>query len=446
MGHHAYTPQEQQRLDRNREAMISLVRGDGRPQRLGNERTLGIELERLILDPVSGQRIPFEGPLSISTLLARWERFFAPECALIIDDTLFGYEGTVTVENKEVGISITLEPGAQLEVAVGPSNSVSDLLGAILAFDEQYAQLCQDLGVEWQLVALGTDPFTINPREVALIPKERYRLMDKALSHTGRYARDMMRCSASTQISLDCSDEQNMVAEYRLAVALGPLLAFLCDNVISWRGLSVGDTPRMVRARIWDHMDPARCGIVPGTFDEGFGAEAYVQWLMGVCPILFTDDSGLTIPTCSATEADIMAMRELSQGELFHLLSMVFPTVRLKGFLEIRTPDSMPPQLAAALAAFIKGIFYNDNAFAKAGELFRDVSAQNVMDAQAELEEHGWDAKLYGLPCTTLVMRLVQLAENGLQDQEERDIFHAISSLWLSHMVPKDLYKEQFVI
>ncbi len=43
-------------------------------------------------------------------------------------------------------------------------------------------------------------------------------------------------------------------------------------------------------------------------------------------------------------------------------------------------------------------------------------------------------------------MRLVQLAENGLQDQEERNIFHAISSLWLSHMVPKDLYKEQFVI
>lgn len=68
------------------------------------------------------------------------------------------------------------------------------------------------------------------------------------------------------------------------------------------------------------------------------------------------------------------------------------------------------------------------------------------MDAQTELEEHGWDAKLYGLPCTTLVMRLVQLAENGLQDQEERNIFHAISSLWLSHMVPKDLYKEQFVI
>lgn len=199
----------------------------------------------------------------------------------------------------------------------------------------------------------------------------------------------------------------------------------------------------MVRSRIWENVDGERCGVVPGTFEEGFSPESYVCWLLGVRPILFTDDRDLTIATCSATEADILAMRDLSSGELAHMLSMVFPTVRLKGIIEMRDADSMPPRLAAALAAFIKGIFYNEAAFEQASLLLvKGRTDEEVVGAYGILRRHGWDAQIYGTPFTTLVQRLIQLAENGLSDPDERRIFHGLSSLWQSRLVPRDLYRQ----
>lgn len=352
MGDSRYTASEAERLQKNRDALCSVVAGTAAPRRPEDRRTLGLELERVVIDPASGTRIAFDDVLGLSTLLEHWSRFFGADERVVVDGRLFGYAGTVDVGcGRTVGITVSLEPGGQLEASVGPSESVVDLLGALEAFDEQWVALCDELGVEWQLVALGCDPLTADPQEVPLIPKERYRLMDAYLSRTGRYARDMMRLSASTQVSIDCGAQDSVVEQFRLAVALGPIISFLCDNVSSWRGLSPEDTPSMVRSRIWESVDADRCGVVPGTFEDGFSSERYVDWLLGVRPILFTDDHGLTIATCSATEADILAMRDLSSGELAHMLSMVFPTVRLKGIIEMRDADSMPPRLACALAA-----------------------------------------------------------------------------------------------
>ena len=62
---------------------------------------------------------------------------------------------------------------------------------------------CRAIGLEAHLVPVGYNPVVADPRELELIPKERYRDMDAYLSRRGRYARDMMRCTASTQVSLD---------------------------------------------------------------------------------------------------------------------------------------------------------------------------------------------------------------------------------------------------
>lgn len=443
MGDSRYTASEAERLQKNRDALCSVVAGTAAPRRPEDRRTLGLELERVVIDPASGTRIAFDDVLGLSTLLEHWSRFFGADERVVVDGRLFGYAGTVDVGcGRTVGITVSLEPGGQLEASVGPSESVVDLLAALEAFDEQWVALCDELGVEWQLVALGCDPLTADPQEVPLIPKERYRLMDAYLSRTGRYARDMMRLSASTQVSIDCGAQDSVVEQFRLAVALGPIISFLCDNVSSWRGLSPEDTPSMVRSRIWDNVDADRCGVVPGTFEEGFSPERYVDWLLGVRPILFTDDHGLTIATCSATEADILAMRDLSSGELAHMLSMVFPTVRLKGIIEMRDADSMPPRLACALAAFIKGIFYDKTAFEQASRLLvKGRTDEEVALAYGVLRECGWDATIYGTPFTTVVQRLIQLAENGLSDPDERRIFHGLSSLWQSRLVPRDLYR-----
>lgn len=432
----------EQTLAANRRALVDILSAPTCAERRLHPRELGLELERFVIDRTTGHTVAYADSPGIRALLETWGRFFAPEERVFIDGHLFGYVGTIDVAGSPVGISISLEPGSQLEASVGPSTSAAKLMGALEAFDTQFAEVTREMGVDWELVAQGNNPHEDDPAKVPLIDKERYRLMDAYLSQTGRYARDMMRCSASTQVSVDlaCGCGLGGRQTYPLAVALGPILSFLADNTVRWRGLAGDACPRMVRSRIWEQMDPDRCGTVPGTFDEGFGPEAYVDWLCGVRPILFTDEAGETYSTGSATEADIMSRRLLGEHELAHMLSMVFPDSRLKGFVEIRVADSLPPKLAGALTAFVKGLFYTPDVGNDAVRLLvDDTTEQDVADAWHELQDKGWDAQVYGRPVTEVVDELVHLAERGLAGDADAVLLKALTSLWRERRVPRDV-------
>lgn len=438
-----YTSQERAQIEANRLALVDLISGKSQPRRQGSARTLGLELERIVIDEARATSVSYADKPGIRDLLEAWTDVFKPNERIYIDHRLFGFQGHVDTLFGDIGISITLEPGSQLEASVGPSSSVCALVAALNAFDELFATTCAHLGVTWRLVALGVNPYVVDPQEVPLIPKARYKLMDAFLPTMGVYARDMMRISASTQVSIDCGDPEELARTYQLAVALGPLFSFLLDNVSSWRGLTPKDTPRMVRSRIWEHVDPTRTGTVPKTFSSHFSAQTYGSWLLGVEPILFTSKNARTISTGNATTADVMAMRKLSKSELLHLLSMVFPNTRLKGFLEIRDADSLPPRLAGAYAAMIKGLFYNKDSFEGAFELLaKGRSDEDIAHAHHALRRDGWKAKLFALPLTDLVERLVELANAGLDDSSEQRLFCALSDLWTNQKVPRDLLEK----
>lgn len=403
-------------------------------------RKLGLELERFVIDRDANRTVAYVDEPGVHELLSHWVRFFSPAEQVFIDGHLFGYAGTYEVEGERVGISISLEPGSQLEASVGPSEHVWVLLGALETFDAQFAELTRELGVRWELVPNGYNPIVSAPTEVPLIDKERYHLMDAYLSGTGRYARDMMRGTTSAQVSIDLACGHGGPETYQLAVALGPMLSFLCDNAPHWRGLSAADTPRMAHARIWEQVDPTRCGIVPGTFDKDFGAATYVDWLCGVSPILFTDAEGKTTSTGTATEADILSRRLLTKAELAHMVSMVFPECRLKGFAELRTTDSLPPAQSAALAAFVKGLFYDPAVGDEVSALvLPGISVRDVRDAWSELKASGWDATVYGQPATELVDNLVTLSRKGLANDRDLALLEPLTSLWANRHVPRDL-------
>lgn len=406
-------------------------------------RKLGLELERIVRDKVSGHTIAYADEPGIRQLLEGWERYFSPHERTMIDGHLFGYTGSVRLrDGSSVGISISLEPGSQLEASVGPATSATALTAALEVFDAQFAVITHEMGVEWELVAEGFNSHVCDPNSVPLIDKKRYHLMDAYLSQTGRYARDMMRCSTSTQVSVDLSCGAGFGGHktYQLAVALGPILSFLTDNAQSWRGLSPQDTPRMVRARIWEQVDPARCGTIPGTFSENFGPENYVDWLCGIRPILFTDQGGTTTSTGNETVADILSQRPLSHQELAHLLSMVFPDTRLKGFAEMRTTDSLPPQLAGSLAAFMKALFYCPEAHDRAIHLLVNKTDEAcIIDAWEALKSQGWDASVYGHPLTDIIDELMEVATQTLQGDPDQALVENLFSLWRSRRVPRDM-------
>lgn len=432
-------------LMRNHDEMVAVMRGGERFGTHGDgRRKIGIELERFVYDRRSQMTVAYGGPYGVEQLLEHMRQFYQKHDALREDGHLMGFRGSVTVSSgTEVGMLVSLEPAAQLECSVGPVTSLMDLSEAIQTFDRQVHVAAHELGQDYELLAEGYNPCVQKPLDLPLIPKTRYALMNAYLSQTGHYARDMMRCTASTQISIDYGDEMDAVQTYQLAVALSPVFTFLTDNVRRFRGSDVLSTPRMVRSTIWDQVDPSRCGIVPGTFSPDFSFEKYAQWLEGVQPILFTDSMGVTTSTGRKTERDIMSSRALASSEIMHLFSMVFPDVRLKSYIEIRQADSLRPRYAVGYAAFLKGIFYSDESFRAARSLVGQVTQSDVQRAKETLKKDGWNATIYGRNAADFIARLLQVSRAGLTDPQERALMDEIATLWDVRMVPRDGYVQE---
>lgn len=405
-----------------------------------NGKSVGLELERFLIDR-SGRTVPYEGERGVAALLGKMADGRPANELVEVDGHLMGLSYAVETKLGSVPVTVSLEPAAQIEASVGPAPSAQALYLALEAFDRDVKDALGELGLDAHLVARGYNPTASSPLDLELIPKERYRNMDAYLSRRGRFARDMMRATASTQVSLDYANEADAMGLMRRAVVLGPVFAFLFDNAPVFRGVP---SPGMARSRIWREMDPDRCGTVPGSLDDDFDFRAYAKWVSGVKPILFTDRDHVTTPTGDRTAADVMAAEKLTDGELAHLMSMVFPNVRLKGFLEYREMDALPPRLAAACAWIVAGILYHPE---RLGELpFRidDQTEESVERARAGLEESGWEARPYGAPIADTAQALLGIAEGSVEGEFDRKSLELLRDMWLNERsLPRDLAYER---
>ena len=104
----------------------------------------------------------------------------------------------------------------------------------------------------------------------------------------------------------------------------------------------------------------ARCGAIPGLFfDEGFGFAAYADWLLSTPPIFITRPDAH--PTGSMTAAEAYADAPMDKADIEHLMSMVWPDVRLKRYVEIRFQERFGAlDVALGYAALIKGPFLGE--------------------------------------------------------------------------------------
>ena len=406
-------------------------------------RSLELSLERMRYDRVANAPVPFDGECGIEAVLAKIAELWQGCAQDWSDGHLVGLVAKRPVGGTAVNVSISVGAGGQLVCTAGPTLRVTEFKDALDEFDRAIHVAASRLGCDYALAAEGYNPYASSPLDVSLVPCTKWTLLSAQLSQTGRYARDAMRCSYATQISLDYGNERDAITAYRTAVALTPLFMFLTDNVRSFRGCDARRCPRMVRATIWQEVDPARCGIVPGTFDEDFSFERYVSWLEGLLPVLYSDGSGTTISTGKRTLAEFMEGQVLTQRDVLQFYDIAFPFVRLGSRIELLQADALHPRLAMGYAAFVKGLFCNGLALDATRDLIGVVSEDDVQEAIRELRLRGWDAMVYGRRTGELVDKLIRIARSGLEDLGERRMLGELATLWEVRMVPRDAFVQQ---
>ena len=257
--------------------------------------------------------------------------------------------------------NISLEPAGQLELSGAPLGD----LHQSCAESGRHLQQVKAVGDRLGLGFLGLGMWPDKTRaELPMMPKGRYKIMSEHMPRVGTLGLDMMLRTCTIQVNLDYASEADMVKKFRVGLALQPVATALFANSPFTEGKPNGF--RSFRSHIWEDTDPARTGMLPFVFDDGFGYERYCEYALDV-PMYFVFRDGKYIDAAGLSFRDFLDGRlSVLPGEKPTLadwtdhLSTAFPEVRLKSFLEMRGADGGRWGRICALPALWVGLLYSD--------------------------------------------------------------------------------------
>ena len=274
------------------------------------------------------------------------------------------------------------------------------------------------------MLGLGFDP-TSTREDITWMPKGRYGIMSAYMPKKGTLGLDMMKRTCTIQANLDFEDEADMVEKYRISLALQPIATALFANSPFTEGKLNGF--RTFRSHVWTDTDPDRCGMLPFVFEEGFGFERYVDYLLDV-PMYFVYRDGVYIDVAGKSFRDFMAgtLPEVaghtaSMGDWSDHTTTVFQEVRLKKYLEMRGADAGPWGRICALPALWVGLLYDKGVQDQAWQMCRDWTVAEHEDFRNSVPREGLAGTFKGRTVRDWAKDVVALAAEGLKNRARLD-------------------------
>lgn len=347
-------------------------RGEKPPERW----LLGLEHEKFVYTS-EGAPIPYEGEQGLLSVFQGLEvHGWKP-----ILDAQTGH----CVGMRRGGATLSTEPGGQLEFAGAPCESAHALHMEHLQHLEELLTVLK--ARQLHALTLGYRPWGA-VKDVPYMPRNRYVAMRRTLAERGNTGALMMLMTATAQVSLDYSDEADCVRKTVALARMIPVLVAMFANS-AWReGRPSGHVS--YRSHVWNDVDKARCGYLPAWFDGSFSYTRYVEWAMDA-PLLFLRREGRYLtPKLRFRQLweEGFEGKRATFSEWVDHLSTLFPEVRLKRLIEVRSIDSVSPQLTAALAALLRGTLYAPDALDEVELLLpaRSLQAHLVLHERAQRE------------------------------------------------------------
>jgi glutamate--cysteine ligase len=381
--------------------LVEFLRSSEKPP----ERWLvGTEHEKVGLWIPELRPLPYEGERGVAAVL---------DAVAESDGWTRQLEGDRVVALRRERASITLEPGGQLELSGAPLRTIHETCSEFNAHLSTMKRVCEPLGIVW--LGLGMHPIHGVP-EIPIMPKSRYRIMRSYLPARGSLSLEMMFATATVQANYDFSDEADMVAKMRTALAVSPIVSAIFANSSLSEGKANGFVSR--RLHIWQHTDPDRTGLLPFAFEPDFGYRRYIEWALDV-PMFFVVRQGSYHPVGGMSFRRFLregwAEQRATFADFDRHLTTLFPEVRLKHVIEVRGADAVPPGLTCSLPALWKGILYDAGALEAARALVADATHDEREAARAEVSRRGLAARHAGRPMLELAGELTRIAREGLR-------------------------------
>ncbi len=367
---------------------------------------IGTEHEKFGWLTETRQPLPYAGDRSISALFAGLEAGFGWTPVREADNIIGMTRGQA---------NISLEPGGQFELSGAAVASVHETAAELQNHLDEVKAIADPLGIRF--MGIGAAP-EWSAADMPVMPKGRYRLMTDYMARVGTHGTQMMYRTCTVQVNLDYASEADMVQKLRVSLALQPVATALFASSPFFDGGLNGH--KSWRSRIWRGLDNSRTGMLPFAFQDGFGFQAYVDWVLDV-PMYFVYRDGKYINALG------QSFRDFLKGELPALpgerptlsdwadhMTTVFPEARVKKYIEMRGADCGDQAHINALSAFWVGLMYDQGALDAAWDLVKRLDTETREGLRVAASVSGLQGEAGGVEIADLARAAVGLSHAGL--------------------------------
>jgi glutamate--cysteine ligase len=307
---------------------------------------------------------------------------------------------------------LSFEPGGQLEFSSKPYPCLTDALARTRAIQGVIDEAAKAQGIS--ILQVGMNPWR-SVDEIGLqMNKPRYQAMNAFFARQGVHGQRMMRQTCTIQLNLDFGQTEEILAKRYI---VGNLIAPFATGTFANSPILKGELNGLMsnRGDTWQHMDKSRTGFPK--LDEVIRhrtrkacVEAYLDWtLQG--RVIFSERHGFEVMDGAFRFGDWLqngykGLKPTLKDLQTHL-SLQFPEVRARGFLELRSVDAQHRFWQAAPSAYYTGIIYDDKSL--------DETLDLLLPEFPRLMEH-WSKAPHGLhdkEIARLSKRIVEIAIEG---------------------------------
>lgn len=384
---------------------------------------IGTEHENFLFLKATKKRIPYEGKQGIKSILEA----FALQGWLPV----FEKGNLIALKHANAMSAISLEPGGQLELSGSPLRTLHEGYEELASYHNQLDAILKEKDI--YRFGAGFDPFS-KREDVSWMPKERYKIMRNYMPEKGRHGIDMMIRTCTIQVNLDYTSEQDMVQKFRVSMGIQPILSALFANSSMVEGKDSGY--KGYRNYVWQDTDPDRCGLLPFVFEQDMSYERYVDYLLDV-PMYYVYRHG-QMNACAQTFREFLAkkLRILPDEaptiqDWVDQVSMAFPEVRLKQYLELRAADCGDDHMIMALSALWVGLLYDEQNLKDCHDYVQDLQFIEIQDVYQSVPRQGLATSLRQQAIGDLAHYFVEKSAAGLKRRKKLNAHGQDESIYL---------------
>ncbi len=368
---------------------------------------IGVEHEKFILNKNTIKPLSYEEQNGIKEILEKlttigWRPLYDDNKKTII----------ALKRGKE---AITLEPGGQIELSGAPLDNIHETCEETTNHLKELKKIGNELN--FILLGMGVEP-NLSLDDIPWMPKQRYGIMKKYMTKVGTLGHHMMKRTCTNQVNIDYSSEVDMIEKLRLMFNLESIATAMFANSPFDQGKI--SKYKSLRSHFWHHTDPDRTGLLPFVFEKGFSFEKYTDYALSV-PMYFINRNHNYIDMTKYTFKEYLDENSNNQDDAILLkdwedhLTTLFPQVRLKQYIEIRSMDACSWDLICSQPAFWIGILYDDEIIDNVKEITESWTQEDRQYLNKTVPQEGLQSTFKEKKLISFAQDFFELSKKGLK-------------------------------